>query len=206
MFTRTRLIYQRKQLLDSGYDHCSYFLTTVECLAANDVDLTEEIFSQGRGLCSKGNKFLVTASNLVISLIHNMPQWKQQSLENASSFLKQKNSKSDQAVIQYLVALNNHDIDSANKSLLEIAGLYRKIKCLHDFKSPFLKYFSVFIHGLFNTAHFYLPEELFNEIKTPPEDFIWQELFDYNNKNNYPLGKSIIQFTGRLDFLNNYLK
>ncbi|HOP62039.1 MAG TPA: hypothetical protein PK358_01190 [Spirochaetota bacterium] len=204
LFTYNRLNYHRSLLISSDVDHSRFFEQVLESFAANDLPLIQKIFCEEKGLCSEGNRFACTGSNLIISLMHDNREWREKALKGVENFLIKKNNKSDNAFISYLAALHNNEPRKAGKLLGELSSLYQKIKWIHDFKSPFLKIFSPVLHGLYNMAYHYLPGKSFSNIELPEAPHFLIDFTRFNMENGFSPGKPAMNFKEELEGMNRF--
>jgi hypothetical protein len=185
-----------------GYDHCIRLINVVESLAGNDVSFIKKIIPHEQGLTRKGTRFLVTTSNLIISLLYSNGNFKDESIKGADKFLGMKNPKFYIATVRYLVALVKEDPEKATEYLQELCHLYKKATWLHEFKNPFLKVIGIFIHGMFNLSYHSLSVEKFLTISPPEHSVFWKEFLQYTMQNNFLAGKPFITFDSELSGLN----
>lgn len=166
------------------------------------MNLIKNIYTINLGLAKNGNKFLVTGSNLIISLLNNNESWKDESLKKANQFLLHKNSKFEIATIQYLISIVHQDPEKVTEYLNEVCALYKKATWLHEFHNPFLKVIGIYTHGLYNIAYHFLPKEIFNKIIRPIHSTFWLEFAQFNSTNNYKSGRPYITFDNEIKGLN----
>jgi hypothetical protein len=67
----------------------------------------------------------------------------------------------------------------------------------------FVKYFGVFVHGLYNLARYALPEEKFCELKTPEHAVFWNNFDRHTKEQGFTRGRLVsgLNLTGNLSGL-----
>ncbi len=202
MFTYNRLKYNKHKINQSGYDHCIYFEHSIESFAGNDIALIREMFPPELGLSKNGHRFLVAGSNLIMAMLWDNAERKEESKKGAATFLTRKNGRTDDLCVNYLLAIMNQDIPKASEYLAESCQLYKKNGFVHNFGNPFLKVFGVLIHGMYNMAYHFLPAEKFEQLAQPEHTVFWKEFADYNKSTGFTPGKPFIVFENELSGLN----
>lgn len=207
LFTKNRLEYGDNLQVSGDTNHSGAFLNVVEAFADCDIELVKKYFPIELGLADKkdshSHNFSRCASNLIISMLYDNEIWLKESSDLAEKILSQKSAnKYDKLVIDYLLALTKKEILIASNTLQEIANVYKKTTWLFNFKNPFLKFFGVYIHGLYNLAYYILPENKFHELKIPEHTVFWKEFDIYNKQNKFTNGKLVLKLNSKLNGLN----
>jgi hypothetical protein len=202
LYTYNRLRYYPGVLNKSGYDHCIYLMNALESFAGNDIELVRKMFSKDLGQAKVGHRLLVMATNLMMAIIWNDEAWKEASLKATTKFLTLKNGRTDDLLVQYLIAIINQDMAKASEYLAESCMLYKKNGFVHNFRNPFLKVFGAFIHGLYNMAYHVLPAEKFEQLAQPDHTIFWKDFADHNKATRFTAGKPFIIFENELGGLN----
>lgn len=202
LYSYNRLSYYKDLLFSSGTDHSKYLTNVVESLAGNDISLVKQIFTKEKGLTEQGNKFVVTTSNLIISLLHQDTEWLAKSVTFAEKYLTQKVGNFDRAVINYLISIAKNDFEKTSEWIFEICSSYKKANWLHEFENPFLKVLGLFPHGLYNLAYYTVPKTDFDRIEAPQHTVFWLNFSDYNRETGFTKGNRFITFDNELESLN----
>jgi hypothetical protein len=202
LFTYNRLKYYKHKINQSGYDHCIYFENSIESFAGNDIALVRNMFQPELGLSKNGHRFLVAGANLIMTMLWDNAELKEESQKGAAKFLTRKNGRTDDLCVNYLLAIMNQDMAKASEYLAESCQLYKKNGFVHNFRNPFLKVFGVLIHGMYNMAYHFLPADKFAQLVQPDHTVFWKEFADYNKATGFTPGKPFIVFEGELNGLN----
>lgn len=204
LHTLNRLTYSCVLDLCSGYNHSGAFENVIYAFADCDIELVKRLFPKEHGLADKNtHPFYRPSCNLIMGMIYENDEWKEEAQNQAIIFLERKSSKkNDILVVKYLLALSRKDIAQASLFLQEIADNYRKMSWLFNFKNEFLKFFAVYVHGLYYMAHFVLSEELFKQIILPEHSVFWKDFDSYTKETNFSTGKSIFEWKGDTASLN----
>lgn len=143
--------------------------------------------------------FFRASCNLIMGLIYQNMVWVDEACVQCEKFCGQKTApKYDVLVVKYLVALSKRDLPGASVLLQEIANSYRKTTWLFSYRSEFLKFFGVYVHGLYNIGHFVLEQEDFNQLSMPEHSVFWKEFDLYTKKVSFSKGNLILKLEGNL--------
>lgn len=96
------------------------------------------------------------------------------------------------------MSLVEKDIVTASALIQDIANNYRKMSWLFNFKNEFLKFFGVYIHGLYYIAHFVLSPEEFSQISVPDHSVFWKEFDLFTKELNFKKGNLMLNLEGNL--------
>lgn len=204
LHTLNRLTYGEMLSTSGGYNHSGSFVEVIYAFADGDVELVKRYLPVIHGLAdNKTYLFFRPGCNLIMGMIYENSKWIEEAQNQALKFCERKSSaKNDILVVEYLLALNRKEIDKASSLLQEITDNYRKMNWLFNFKNGFLKFFGVYIHGLYYFARFVLPDELFRQMNVPEHSVFWQDFDLYTKKMNFSTGKSIFKWEGNCTGLN----
>lgn len=201
------VLYQsvRQRILDiteDGYDHSGEFWEVLDAMACNDVEALEACFPKELGLCNNGYPAFVIASNMLIKLWYNtFEEDDDKVLEKARKMLTQKKSLWERAIVGFLLAIYNKDMEDASRQLNEVCKASRRID-----KPSLHKYFCAEAHGLYNIARIVLEKDIFEKLKFPEDEGFIDEFAIWQRDNNYPKGELFIIYPKELDFMNKILR
>lgn len=201
LHTMNRLMYGNTLITCSGVNQAGNFERVIYAFADCDIDLAKKYFPKIHGLAdNNAHPFAKSCCNLIMGMIYKNSDWEAEAQQQAQSFNQRKSSaKSDVLVVDYLLALSKRDDKKASILIQEIANSYRKMTWLFNFNSEFLKFFGVFVHGLYNIAHFVLDKELFSQIKIPEHSVFWKEFDLYTKEHHFSKGELIFKFDNELE-------
>lgn len=194
----------KQRLLDiteDGYDHSGEFWEVLNAMSSNDVEALEACFPKDIGLCNNGYPAFVIASNMLIKLWYNTFEEDDKVVEKARKMLTQKKSLWEKAVVGFLIAIHDKDMEGASSCLNEVCKTARRID-----KPSLHKYFCSEAHGLYNIARMILEKDIFEKLKFPEDDAFIDEFAMWQRDNNYPKGELFIVYPKDLDFMNELLK
>lgn len=194
----------RQKLLDiteDGYDHSGEFWEVMDAMACNDIEALEACFPQNIGLCNNGYPAFVIASNMLIKLWYNTFEKDDKVLEKARKMLTQKKSLWEKAIVGFLLAIYDKDMEYASRQLDEVCKSSRRID-----KPSLHKYFCPEAHGLYNVARMILEKDIFEKLKFPEDEGFIDEFAIWQKDNNYPKGELFVVYPKELDFMNKLLK
>ena len=194
----------RQKLLDiteDGYDHSGEFWEVMDAMACNDIEALEACFPKNIGLCNNGYPAFVIASNMLIKLWYNTFEKDDKVLEKARKMLTQKKSLWEKAIVGFLLAIYDKDMEYASRQLDEVCKSSRRID-----KPSLHKYFCPEAHGLYNIARMILEKDIFEKLKFPEDEGFIDEFAIWQKDNNYPKGELFVVYPKELDFMNKLLK
>lgn len=194
----------RQKLLDiteDGYDHSGEFWEVMDAMACNDIEALEACFPQNIGLCNNGYPAFVIASNMLIKLWYNTFEKDDKVLEKARKMLTQKKSLWEKAIVGFLLAIYDKDMEYASRQLDEVCKSSRRID-----KPSLHKYFCPEAHGLYNIARMILEKDIFEKLKFPEDEGFIDEFAIWQKDNNYPKGELFVVYPKELDFMNKLLR
>lgn len=200
LYTQNRINYADDLVTWGSNSHARHFADVIYAFADCDLKLVKKYFPEKFGIVSsRDTHHFYIGTNLIMSMLYSNKTWLEEALKPVEKFMKAKGSiKSCILGIRYLIALSQQDIDEASKLLQEIADIYRKISWIHNFGNPFLKFFGVYIHGLYNLAYFVLPQEKFNQLRIPEHSVFWKEFDHYTKENNFNSGSLCIKVADQM--------
>ena len=200
LHTMNRLTYGYTLSTCSGCNHSGSFEKVIYAFADCDIDLVKKYLPKIHGLADNNTMpFFRASCNLIMGMVYENIEWIKEAQIQCVKFNERKSSsKNDVLVVKYLLALSEKDISNASVLLQDITDNYRKTSWLFSFKSEFLKLFGVYVHGLYNAAHFVLSQEDFNKLNIPEHSVFWEEFDLYTKKVNYPKGNLVLNLNGNL--------
>ena len=200
LHTNNRLTYGHTLTTISGYNHSGSFEKVIYAFADCDIELVKKYLPKVHGLADKKTyPFFRPSCNLIMGLIYENAEWIEEARVQSAKFCGQKSSaKNDVLVVKYLLALSEKDMLNACALLQEIADNYRKINGLFNFKNEFLKFFGVYVHGLYHIAHFVLSQENFNKLAMPEHSIFWKEFELFTEKVNFTKGNLVLNLDNNL--------
>ncbi|HGL6714532.1 hypothetical protein NTJ56_20450 [Burkholderia contaminans] len=190
--------------------HGYHFRELMYAMADCDIGLVKQYIPRELGLAERDCfPFFRVGSNLVAVMVYDNPRQTavEKTLALAETYVGRKGSpKGSVFVVRYLMALLNGQVDEASHYLQCIANEYRKMTWLVEFHE-FLKYFGAFVHGLYNLAHYVLPEAHFALLKTPEHSVFWGDFDRLTKERNFGTGTLIkgLNLTGNLGGLRRLL-
>ena len=197
--------YSKHRLLDitsAGYDRCWYFWNCLDGMACNYKEIIEKCYPVELGLCNNGYPFYVVASNLLMSLWYENQQWMEIAYPAGEKFLRQKKGLWEKAIIAYLMALSNNDMDKATEELSNVCKYSTRLD-----RPKLYKCLSTEAHGLYQLARYILSEDEFNQIGLPDNDNFCKGLISWQREHEYPeKGKFILHYPDKLDVMNRILE
>lgn len=201
LHTMNRLVYGYMLGSCGGYNHSGSFEEVIYAFADCDIDLVKKCLPKVHGLADNNTMpFFRVSCNLIMGLIYKNPDWVKEAKIQCATFNERKSStKNDVLAVKYLMALSEKDTSGASLLIQEIANNYKKINWLFNFKSDFLKFFGVYVHGLYNIANFVLDEDLFSQIVTPEHSIFWKEFDAYTKSVGFSKGNLMLNFDGELE-------
>lgn len=194
----------KQRLLDiteDGYDHSGEFWEVMDAMACNDVEALEACFPRDIGLCNNGYPTFVVASNMLIKLWYRTFEKDDEVVKKARKMLTQKKSLWEKAIVGFLLAIYDKDMEDAIRQLNEVCKSSRRID-----KPNLHKYFCSEAHGLYNIARIILEKDIFEKLKFPEDDAFIDEFAMWQMDNNYPKGELFIVYPKELDFMNRILE
>lgn len=194
----------KQRLLDiteDGYDHSGEFWEVMDAMACNDVEALEACFPSDIGSCNNGYPTFVVASNMLIKLWYSTFEKDDEVVKKARKMLTQKKSLWEKAIVGFLLAIYDKDMEDASRQLNEVCKSSRRID-----KPSLHKYFCPEAHGLYNIARIILEKDIFEKLKFPEDDAFIDEFAMWQMDNNYPKGEIFIVYPKELDFMNRILE
>ena len=197
--------YSKHRLLviqDGGYDHCGYFWKVMDGMACNYKEVIGKCYPIELGLCTNGYPLYIVASNLLMSLWYKNQQWMEIAYPAGEKFLSQKKGLWEKAIVAYLMALSNKDMDKATEELSNVCKYSTRLD-----HPKLYKCLCIEAHGLYQIARYILSEEDFNRISLPDNDNFCKGLISWQREHEYPeKGKFILHYPNELDVMNRILE
>lgn len=204
LLNNTLYQYGRQRMLSiiaDGYDQSGEFLEVLDCMACNDTQALEKSYPEILGLSRNGYPAFVTASNLLFVLWYHKDEYAEEVILKAKKMLKQKKSLWEKAIVSFLIALYDKNIDEAGNQLNQVCVTSRR-----EHKMKLYKCFCSEAHGLYNIARNILPKELFDQLKMPEDEAFIKEFAIWQKKEGYPVGEIFLTYPEDMDFMNCILK
>jgi hypothetical protein len=200
LYTTNRFTYGYTISTCSGYNHSGSFENVIYAFADCDIDLVKKYLPKTHGLADKKTMpFFRASCNLIMGLIYGNAEWIEEAKVQCEKFCVQKSSpKYDVLVVKYLLSLSEKDISGASLLLQEITDNYRKTSWLFNFKNEFLKFFGLYIHGLYYIAHFVLQQEDFDRITVPEHSVFWKDFDLFTKTVNFSKGNLLLRLDNNL--------
>jgi hypothetical protein len=174
--------------------HGFNFASLIHAMADCDTELVKQYMPRELGFAPRGvHPFSRAGSNLVALLVHDNigPKAIESTLALADAFVNRKgSSRANALVIRYLAALLRRDVAVAAECLPQIAELYRKMEWLVQF-NDFLKFFGIFVHGLYNLAHRALPTDQFALLPPVDHPVFWKGFDRLTKERQFTPGKLV---------------
>ena len=196
--------YGRHRLLNinaDGYDHSGGFWYVIDSMACNDIEALESSYPKELVLSSNGYPAFVIASNLLFVLWYGEHEYGEEVIAKAKKILQQKKSIWEKAIVSFLVALYEKNMQEASTQLNQIC-----VSSKRNDRDMLYKIFCSEAHGLYNIARNVLPEELFEQLQMPEDESFIKELALWQKEKGYPNGKLFLNYPKELDFMNQILK
>ncbi|QZY53940.1 hypothetical protein [Crassaminicella profunda] len=134
-------------------------------MGCNDIEALEKSYPEEVGLCSNGYPTFVVASNLLFVLWYHKDEYAESVIMKAKKVLNQKKSLWEKAIVAFLVALYDKNMEEASIQLNQVCKSSRR-----NDRPKLYKFFCLEAHGLYNIARNILPQELFEQIKMPEDE------------------------------------
>lgn len=185
-----------------GYDHSGEFWPVMDAMACNNVKALEACLPKKLGLSKNGYPAFVVASNLLMALWYNNEAWMKIAYPAGVKMLKQKKTLWEKAIVTFLLALANRDMQQASEALSNVCQSSRRID-----RPKLYKCLAIEAHGLYHIARYLLPEDDFNQIEMPDNHNFCKGLINWQKEHHYPeRGELIIDYPGELQFMNRILE
>src|SRR5574341_669249 len=207
LYTYNHMLLLQNQQLDliqhsGGYD-CTHVFPIISAYAGNNLNIAKRYTEQYPNYSSKGHRYTKVLCNLVMSVITDNEQWRSKALNEAYRFITLKNTKYDNASVEFMIGLLSRNANEMSTNLAEAVKLYSSNKSLHDFFNDINKFAAIQPYGLFSIAYHHLPSSLFRQIDTPTHFSWWEEYVHLNLEGNFQPGGDFVTFDGELSFIHH---
>ena len=134
------------------------------------------IFPKGLPPSKNGYKFLCVTHDLLTAMLWQDENLLTPALEKARAFAESKKPANEREAVKFVLALHEKDVAAMSEHLQKFCSTFGRTDA-----PKFEKRLYIFAHGLHALAHYFLPLELFKEIKLPKNEnfskFYAQRLF-----------------------------
>jgi len=155
------------------------------------------IFPKGLPPSKNGYKFLCVTHDLLTAMLWQDENLLTPALEKARAFAESKKPANEREAVKFVLALHEKDTAAMSEHLQKFCSTFGRTDA-----PKFEKRLYIFAHGLHALAHYFLPLELFKEIKLPKNEnfskFYAKRLF----QNEIPKPKLYFTFLPELELIN----
>ena len=180
-----------------GYDQCERLIPVFFAIACGDTQSMARIFPKGLPPSKNGYKFLCVTHDLLTAMLWQDENLLTPALEKARAFAESKKPANEREAVKYVLALHEKDTAAMSEHLQKFCSTFGRTDA-----PKFEKRLYIFAHGLHALAHYFLPLELFKEIKLPKNEnfskFYAQRLF----QNEIPKPKLYFTFPPEFKLIN----
>ena len=180
-----------------GYDQCEKLIPAFFAIACGDTDSMARIFPKGLPPSKNGYKFLCVMHDLLTAMLWQDENLLTPALEKARAFAESKKPANEREAIKFVLALHKKDVAAMSEHLQKFCSTFDRTDA-----PKFEKRLYIFAHGLHALARYFLPFELFKEIKLPKNEnfskFYAKRLF----QNEIPKPKLYFAFPPELELIN----
>lgn len=200
LHTYNRLCFGQNLTTQNGYNQSGSYLELIYAFADADIPLIKRYLPIELGLANSNTvPFFRVAYNLILALLHPEEKHINKALNDAKSYCSKRSiPKLDLLTVQYLIAIAEGNSSKASESLQLLAENYRKMTWLFHCKDDYLKYFGLYIYGLYYISYFIPNSAIFQQISAPKSPYLWEEFDTYTIDNSFKTGSCIIDFKGEL--------
>ncbi|OJJ29231.1 hypothetical protein [Campylobacter concisus] len=180
-----------------GYDQCERLIPAFFAIACGDTDGMTRIFPKGLPPSKNGYKFLCVTHDLLTAMLWQDENLLTPALEKARAFAESKKPANEREAVKFVLALHEKDVAAMSEHLQKFCSTFGRTDA-----PKFEKRLYIFAHGLHALAHYFLPLELFKEIKLPKNEnfskFYAKRLF----QNEIPKPKLYFTFPPEFELIN----
>ena len=155
------------------------------------------IFPKGLPPSKNGYKFLCVMHDLLTAMLWQDENLLAPALEKARTFAESKKPANEREAVKFVLALHEKDVAAMSEHLQKFCSTFGRTDA-----PKFEKRLYIFAHGLHALARYFLPLELFKEIKLPKNEnfskFYAKRLF----QNEIPKPKLYFTFPPELELIN----
>ena len=180
-----------------GYDQCEKLIPAFFAIACGDTDSMASIFPKGLPPSKNGYKFLCVMHDLLTAMLWQDENLLAPALEKARTFAESKKPANEREAVKFVLALHEKDTAAMSEHLQKFCSTFGRTDA-----PKFEKRLYIFAHGLHALARYFLPFELFKEIKLPKNEnfskFYAKRLF----QNEIPKPKLYFTFPSEFKLIN----
>jgi len=180
-----------------GYDQCERLIPAFFAIACGDTDGMTRIFPKGLPPSKNGYKFLCVMDDLLTAMLWQDENLLAPALEKAHAFVQSKKPTNEREAVKFVLALHKKDVAAMSEHLQKFCSTFGRTDA-----PKFERRLYIFAHGLHALAHYFLPFDLFKEIKLPKNEnfskFYAKRLF----QNEIPKPKLYFTFLPELELIN----
>ena len=180
-----------------GYDQCEKLIPAFFAIACGDTDSMASIFPKDLPPSKNGYKFLCVMNDLLTAMLWQDEILLDPALEKAHAFAESKKPANEREAVKFVLALHEKDTAAISEHLQKFCSTFGRTDA-----PKFEKRLYIFAHGLHALARYFLPLELFKEIKLPKNEnfskFYAQRLF----QNEIPKPKLYFTFSPEFKLIN----
>lgn len=185
-------------------DHGFYGMNiSPNLLAANMMERVKLILPEENGL----GKYAFSGthiSNLLMAIIYNNPEFKEEALTLSEKELNKKIPEYLKNWIKCMRAILLKDCEQFNEQLALFCKSY--MKCKEFGMNGFNRRFCVEAHGMYNLAKWAYDGELGEKITMPQASNFCQELAEFQEKHNFRMGKVVHIYPSNMDICNKLMQ
>ena len=180
-----------------GYDQCERLIPAFFAIACVDTQSMARIFPKGLPPSKNGYKFLCVMDDLLTAMLWQDENLLAPALEKAHAFVQSKKPTNEREAVKFVLALHKKDVAAMSEHLQKFCSTFGRTDA-----PKFERRLYIFAHGLHALAHYFLPFDLFKEIKLPKNEnfskFYAKRLF----QNEIPKPKLYFTFLPELELIN----
>lgn len=208
IYQENRMRFAYSATLNSSFDHGRYWINAVMAFACNDYELVGKMMPHKLGYSQ--NNYCSPIVNLFMAIFYRDSILAERALSEAEKFLSKKHRVFDLAVVEYLQALWKKETDKLCPLLQKIGTFERKttsmLEACTNFRNNELeKIISIFTHGLYALAQYYLEPERFQAVDMPENDAFLNEYEKYRQQNGNTGRPLIIFRNANAEYLNEVM-
>lgn len=206
IFQENRLRLASEASWHMSMDHGGNFIVAILAAAGNDYALIKKMFPQSLGYAE--NCYYRPMANMLMAILYGDEKLAKRTETDAAKWMAHKQTRFERCIVEYLSALWRKETDRLCSLVEEIIRLERKNTEL-QYTIPkggnftLEKTISMFAHGLFSLAEYYLEPSEFARVGMPDERGFLKEYEQYRRLK--APGRPLITFQGDISFLNEVI-
>lgn len=199
----TAQLMQISNITSPGTDHGYYGMNiTQNLLAANMMERIKLVLPEENGL-STGIYSGAHIANLLMAIIYDNLKFKERALVLSEKELTKKIPEHVKCWIKCMRAILLKDCEQFNEQLTLFCENYTKSK--EYGMNNFNRKFCVEAHGIYNLAMWAYNGELKNNIAIPQVSNFCKDLAEFQEKNNFSMGRIVYIYPDNMDIFNKLL-